>query len=500
MTVVQRAKVLAAASLVVLAGCDGSIPVTDVRTTLSMQPPSAQDVVVRLAFGGDVMLGRRLAPVVASEPDSVFEAVRHTLGNADVAFANLESPLGRAAADGDPLRLVADPSVAELLAMAGFDAMSVANNHAGDAGADSVAGTVERLADAGVVAVGTLDAGGTPVPVVIERRGVRVAALAFDLTGQSPADEIAQWDEDVAAAAIAAARSVADVVAVSLHGGVEYSPRPDPALSATVEWVAGQGADVVWAHGSHSSYGVSIADPDADGRSALLAYGLGNFVFDQRIAGTEQGLLLEVLAGAGGVRAYRIGVVDHTALRVSAPDWQLPAGDAVLVAGEWWELVDAAPATVGAEGTMSDPRLATLGEVAAASRGDVDGDGEDELVVGFMRPVRPTLVNQRFSDVDWVDDAGDSAHLGVYSAGTMRPEWVAGSLPYPVVAVAVCDDAVALAHRSLDASSVIAGGAWQWRDFGFAAAPSLPGVATPACTDVDGDGHVDPVLLRDRDP
>jgi hypothetical protein len=376
--------------------------------------------------------------------------------------------------------------------------MSVANNHARDAGPESVAGTAASLAGVGVDAIGLVDARGTPEPVMFERSGLRVAMLAFDLTRQSPAGEIAHWEEAAVAAAVLEANEVADLVAVSLHGGVEYLPAPDQVLAGKVEWLASLGVDVVWAHGAHVPYDVVAADPDEDGRVTVMAYGLGNFVFDQRIHGTNEGLLLEVLAGRDGVRAYRVGTVRHDDLRVSAPSWHLPEGSAVLLDGEWWQLAATRP--VATSLSVDWGRLSVLGDVTAAGRGDADGDGSDEIVAAFLRPLRPTLVNQRFGGIEWADAAGRSAHLGIYTAASLRPEWVAGSVLRPIVDLAACDGALSLAFRELDGAGVVATGAWWWRDFGFAAASELPGSGAPACHDVDADGHTDAVVLRDPAP
>ncbi|HSF84312.1 MAG TPA: CapA family protein [Acidimicrobiia bacterium] len=449
----------------------------------------APDTVVRLGFAGDVMLGRRVAPVVSSDGASIFEAVRHELAAMDLAVANLESPFGDAGDSGDrPPRLVADPAAAQLLARAGFDAMNVANNHASDAGPSSVADTAARLEDVGLATLGRVDE-----PLIVERNGLRVALLAFDVTGQSPPDQVAHWDGPMVARTVAEARANADVVTVSLHGGVEYLPRPDPALKRKADQLAGWGVDVVWAHGSHVAHEVSLADPDGDGRVSVLAYGLGNFLFDQRIPGTTEGLLVEVLAAADGARGYRIGVVRHDDLRVSAVEWREPDGDAAWLDG-WWTLATAPP---GVTDETVDPALvAAFGTSTAVGIGDADGDGRDDLVAAFVRPLRPTMINQRFTEIDWTDRAGRSAHLGVYDVESKEPRWVAGSLPRVVVAVAVCDGSLALAFRELDGAAVVATSAWWWRGFGFGTASDLAGRGSPGCLDVDADGHLDPVLLR----
>jgi len=61
--------------------------------------------------------------------------------------------------------------------------------------------------------------------------------------------------------------------------------------------------------------------------------------------------------------------------------------------------------------------------------------------------------------------------------------------------LAACDGAVALAYTGLDDPAVVAAGAAVWRGLSLEAAAELPGRGLPGCTDVDGDGRLDPVIL-----
>ncbi len=454
---------------------------------------------MRLLFAGDVMLSRGVATVVTNDPDSLFEDVRRTLSGADLAVANLESAVGDAST-ADGLRFVADPQSMTLAAAAGFDGFAVANNHAGDAGVDSVVATQRHIESTGMFAVGvSRGRDAVPVPVIVDRYGLRVAMFAFDLTSQGPAPGgsvgIARWDAATAQRAIREAQDSADVVTVGLHGGVEYLPEPDAALERAVKSAAGWGADVVWAHGSHRVYDVAFLDPDGDGRGTVVAYGLGNFLFDQRIAGTEHGLVVEVVVGGGGVRAYRKGTVRHDDLRVAAPEWSVPVGSATYLDDGWWELV--LPASLPQAVGPSLDRLAGLGMVEAAAEGDIDGDGLGETVVALRRPYQPTLLNQRFSQRTWTDAQGLTAHLGVYTRD-LEERWVAGTLPRPITAVQICDDGLAVEYGDLQDPKAVGGGAWQWQGFGFAVAPDLEGGRVATCLDVDLDGSTEPVFLRDE--
>ncbi len=438
------------------------------------------------------MLGRGVATAVAADRGGLFAGIRLEVSAADVAVANLESPLTsrpHAPASG-PHALEASQASARLLAVAGFDALGIANNHAGDAGPGTVADTVRALSAAGLVAVG----GGPPAtPRVVEVRGLRVALLAFDATGQGPPG-VARWNEAQARRAVTRARSAADIVAVGIHGGAEYVAATDPYLLRLGRLLASWGADVVWGQGPHVVQPVLVLDPDGDGRPTVVATSLGNFVFDQHQPGTRRGAIVEVLVAADGVRALRIGSV-HAAAPVRFLGWRPPGAGAVALRDGWWTLAR----RVTASATRRPGSLESFrGDVVDAALGDPDGDGRADVVVAFRRPFSETTVNVLVPRRQLVDLRGRTAHLGLYRPRDLRPRWVAGTLFRPVAAVAPCDGALAVAYSALDDPRAAATGAWRWRGFGFVALPDLPGSGVPACVDVDGDGRLDPVVLERR--
>jgi hypothetical protein len=147
-----------------------------------------------------------------------------------------------------------------------------------------------------------------------------------------------------------------------------------------------------------------------------------------------------------------------------------------------------------------DPDLvATLGvTVVDAVLGDVDRDGDDEVVVVFIRPARRTLVGSTLATPVPSDEQGRTLHLGVYD-GDLHQQWVAGTVLRPIAAVAVCDGAIVLAYSSsVGATDRVGVGAVRWSGYGFTTSPDLPdlpGDGAVACADVDGDRMLDPVVL-----
>jgi poly-gamma-glutamate synthesis protein (capsule biosynthesis protein) len=483
--------------LVLLGACSGPPPAgPPAGPARSPEPGTA-----RLLFAGDVMLGRGVAEIAGPDPTRLLEGVRSVVAAADLAIANLESPLTTRPHDPEagPNALEADPSSAALLRAAGFDAMGIANNHAGDAGPLTVDDTLAALDAAEVEAVGGgRNQGASFDPLVLDADGLRVAFLAVDATGLGPragpsSSGVAWWDEALLREAVERARAEADVVAVGIHGGLEYGPTIDRSTFHLAEALGSWGVDVVWGHGPHVIQPIRVIDPDGDGRPTIVATSLGNLLFDQHVPRTRRGALLEVVATTDGVRAFRVGTAEHRSGPVRFRGWRPPREDAVALEGGWWTPARA----IAPEPVPSPPSLAAFeGDVLDAAIGDVEADGRRDLVVAFRRPYRETSVNTLFPSERLTDDLGRTAHVGLYRPGDLRPRWVAGTLLRPVAGIAACDGAVAVAYSTLNDPAVVGAGAWRWAGFGFVPLPDLPGAGVPGCADVDGDGALDPVIFE----
>lgn len=464
-------------------------------------PRMGEDRPTTLLLAGDLMLGRQVSTIVSRDPVGLFEDVRVVVREADVAMANLESPLtSMGHASANPNALEADPAAAALIAEAGFDVMSMANNHAGDAGAESVIDTIAAVEGAGMAAAGAgPNLAGAGAPLMLEFEGTRVAVMAFDATGAGlPAGAgagVVSWDPVVARESVTRLAEGSDLVVVSVHGGVEYLPESDPRMSEIARMLVGWGADVVWGHGAHVVQPLTTV-AGTDGRRAVIATSLGNFLFDQRGPLTGTGALLEVMADRDGVIAYRLGATSHRDLRVHFEGWETPTGDAALVDGEWWTLVRDSRPTVDSRVEVADFEW---GEVVAASAGRITGD-DLETVVSFRQPAHPHPVREGLPEVDWTDAGGRTSHLGIYRTADMSPVWVAGMVPAPVVEVTACDSSIAMAYSGLDDPTVIATGAAVWRQFGLDASARLAGPGIPGCVDIDGDGLTEPVVLGRNRP
>ncbi|MCX6036336.1 MAG: CapA family protein, partial [Chloroflexi bacterium] len=136
--------------------------------------PSLQ---VNLAAVGDIMLARTVGDQVqARGPEIVFAGVQSVLDSADVLVGNLECAL---TADGERqpknYTFAAPPETAQALALAGFDVLSLANNHAMDYGSQGLFDTLDNLGQYGIASMGAgANAAEAHAPVILERHGLRL--------------------------------------------------------------------------------------------------------------------------------------------------------------------------------------------------------------------------------------------------------------------------------------------------------------------------------------
>jgi poly-gamma-glutamate synthesis protein (capsule biosynthesis protein) len=243
-----------------------------------------------LACVGDVMLGRGVAAVLDGDWATAFHDVRPWLADADLALSNLESPLTTASFAGGRFDLRAPPAAVGALTTAGFDLVSLANNHALDGGAAGLAETLETLGGAGIAALqdARICDSGCRWLIRLPNGDVpqlHVVVLAFMDNGR-PLDT----------GAVTEAAAQADLVIVSMHWGAEYYPVTERQRRLAQELVAA-GADLVAGHGPHVLQPVEWVD------GALVAYSLGNFLFDQPFPETRQGAILRIRLDRGSITA-----------------------------------------------------------------------------------------------------------------------------------------------------------------------------------------------------
>lgn len=226
---------------------------------------------------------------------------------ADIAFGNLEGVL---ADGGEPGKKCSNPSAcylfrsptryAEHYRAAGFDVLSLANNHARDFGEEGRTATMQALDAVGIHHSGRE---GEFASFIVNE--LKVAVLAYAVTK----DSNMLLDYELAEQTVAAHAAEHDIVIVTFHGGAEGAsmmhvpfaeeeyfgePRGDVAMFA--RRMVDAGADLVLGHGPHVVRGIERY------RERLIAYSLGNFA-------TYYGISVD---GAKGLAPILLTTLDGT--------------------------------------------------------------------------------------------------------------------------------------------------------------------------------------------
>jgi poly-gamma-glutamate synthesis protein (capsule biosynthesis protein) len=243
---------------------------------------------VSLILAGDVMLSRNVARSIAESGQDFrypFQATAPLTSAASIAFCNLECPIsGRGEAIAKRYLFNAPPESVDGLAFAGFDVVSLANNHVLDYGPIALEDTQRHLSRVGIAAVGISTQQAPQNPVILVRNGVRIGFLAY-ADPESPygyAKEFGVFEtgpakaiEAVVAADIEDLKRRADVIVVSVHWGTEYVESAEPRQKTLGRFFVDQGADLVVGHHPH------VLQETEWYQAGLILYSLGNFVFDQ---------------------------------------------------------------------------------------------------------------------------------------------------------------------------------------------------------------------------
>lgn len=237
-----------------------------------------------LSAVGDIMPGTDFPENVLPDDDglSFLDAVTPTLSSTDVAFGNFEGVL---LDGGEPVKQCKDKRIcflfrtptryATYLKLAGFDVMSLANNHARDFGEDGRSSSMAALDGVGIHHSGRE---GTTASWIANGRRIAMVAFAPNVGSNS------LNDPQIAIPLVTLLAREHEIVIVSFHGGAEGNGAEK--LTFAREIFAGEdrgnvvefarsmvdaGADIVLGHGPH------VVRPMEIYHDRLIAYSLGNF-------------------------------------------------------------------------------------------------------------------------------------------------------------------------------------------------------------------------------
>ena len=235
---------------------------------------------------GDIMMGTNFPDPKYLPPNGgahLLDSVAPYLQEADLTFGNLE---GVILDEGGTPKHCKNPDVCYLfrsptryvqhLKKAGFDVVSLANNHAGDFGDEGRQSTMANLDSVGIYYAGLL----THPFVVFEKDSTRFGMIAFaPNTGTVSINDL-----ENAKNLVSQIDSLCDVLIISFHGGAEGKDHRH--ITRETEYYYGEdrgnvyefahllidhGADVIFGHGPHVTRAIEVY------KERFIAYSLGNF-------------------------------------------------------------------------------------------------------------------------------------------------------------------------------------------------------------------------------
>jgi LAS superfamily LD-carboxypeptidase LdcB len=267
---------------------------------------------ITLVLTGDIMMDRGVEASINKNYEGdfnpIFTAALPYLQEADIAFGNLEGQASDKGADrGKKYSFHMNPIVLEVLADAGFDVLSNANNHTYDWGIDGFEDTLARIKAAGMQYTG---AGFTreeaETPTIVESHGIRVGFLAFTDVGPNWRQPTETQSGILVASdprfeeIISNASALVDHLVVSIHWGDEYKEH-NARQTRIAQSAIDAGADIIAGHHPHVEQATEVYN------GGIIFYSLGNFVFDQYFSEeTMQGVLAQVTLSKDLIKDYEL--------------------------------------------------------------------------------------------------------------------------------------------------------------------------------------------------
>ena len=209
---------------------------------------------------GDVMLGGRALPVIRTEGSEYpFRGTIDILKHADMSMANLEAPFtSRGTSFDKTYTFRVPPNYASGLVSAGFDVVSLANNHIMDYGPEGLYDTIHVLDSLGVLHCGAgRDWNEAEEPAIYTDGLWRVGVLGYSMTyplefwATSNRPGTAYPHDERFFRTIRALKEAVDLVIVTFHWGGELKRYPKPYQRTFAQRAVDLGADLVIGHHPH---------------------------------------------------------------------------------------------------------------------------------------------------------------------------------------------------------------------------------------------------------
>ena len=256
---------------------------------------------IKLLFAGDFAPTSRVVSLIdTGEYEVIFDQVLPLTQQQDYSIVNLEAPI--VFNDAKPIEKIGPTmkckrNTLEAVQYAGFNCVTLANNHIRDYGGVGVLDTLSSCREAGIDIVGAGGNLGEASKVLYKNiKDKKIALINFcenefsiatkNNAGANPLNVVANYYQ------IQEAKQNADYIIVIIHGGSEHYQLLSPRMKETYRFFADAGADVIINHHQHCYSGYEVY------KDTPIFYGLGNFCFDiekYRNSFWNEGYIVQVL-------------------------------------------------------------------------------------------------------------------------------------------------------------------------------------------------------------
>jgi Bacterial capsule synthesis protein PGA_cap len=306
-------------------GVPPSTPATTGPATTTTRGPRGDGNAVTFAFAGDVNFpdewdtedgpppnAPTLAQQLRADPHHVLDAIAPVLSDADLTMVNVETAItdGGEPVAGKNYHFRSPAQTFEALKAAGVDVVNMANNHSLDYGAAGLQDTFAAIKAAKMPVTGLgHDAAEAYRPYRTTIKGQRIAILsatdwlepalvpAWSATEAQPGLAFS-IDRTQLVAAVQKVRPEVDTLVVFLHWGTEETWCASSEQQDLASALLAAGADIIVGSHAHRVFGVGKVGP------ALVAYGLGNFVYWREDGESGRSGVLKVTATGREVDDY----------------------------------------------------------------------------------------------------------------------------------------------------------------------------------------------------
>ncbi|NQZ23768.1 MAG: CapA family protein [Colwellia sp.] len=268
---------------------------------------------VMLAFGGDVMMGRRFyKPYFGDEilihPDNktadsraIVSHIKPYMSIADYAAVNLETQIAdKKPAERAPksVTFYSQPEILDALSWAGIDYVSLGNNHTYDYMDSGLHSTLKFLADSKLAYSGA----GINEKSALKAHQQKIKNNTFAMLGyvgwEGSANPTQTANNAHGGAAYGSMENMLssvkkqvaknNITIVQYHGSQEYANNPTGVTEQRLKSSLDAGAALAIAHHPHVTQGLELYN------NKLIAYSMGNFIFDQNFSATQHSFILYV--------------------------------------------------------------------------------------------------------------------------------------------------------------------------------------------------------------